>query len=85
VDFVHRLKRVGCFAVIPSRVATSARRYTTWGVLRTVLLMYALRVGFWLGVSPFRLHRWFRDVRPHLLQDRRAATLHPDKQESARG
>ncbi len=69
VDFVYRLKRVGRFAVIPAYVTTSARRYVTWGVVRTVLLMYALRVGFWMGVSPFRLHRWFRDVRPHRLRN----------------
>lgn len=63
VDFVRRLKRQGRFAIIKSRVATSARRYTTRGVLRTVFLMYALRIAFWLGVSPFHLHRWFKDVR----------------------
>lgn len=84
VDFVQLLKRLGSFAIIPSHVTTSARRYITWGVLRTVFLMYALRVGFWLGVSPFRLHRWFRDVRPHLLRDRKSATLQIDKRESAR-
>ncbi|HYL12016.1 MAG TPA: hypothetical protein VEV41_03220, partial [Terriglobales bacterium] len=57
----------------------SARRYVTWGVVRTVLLMYALRVGFWMGVSPFRLHKWFRDVRPHLLRNDGCEVLHPDK------
>ena len=82
VDFVRRLKRLGRFAIVPSHVTTSARRYIAGGVLRTVLLMYALRVGFWMGVSPFHLHRWFKDVRPHLLRDRQCTTLHPDKQES---
>lgn len=79
VDFVHRLKRVGRFAIVPARVTTSARRYVTWGVVRTVLLMYALRVGFWMGVSPFRLHRWFRDVRPHLLRNDGGEVLQPNK------
>jgi rSAM/selenodomain-associated transferase 2 len=83
VDFVHRLKRVGRFAVVPSHVTTSARRYISRGVLRTVLLMYALRVGFWLGVSPFRLRHWFRDVRPHLLHTCTCAVLHMDKDKSA--
>lgn len=82
VDFVKRLKRVGRFAILPSQVTTSARRYVAWGVVRTVLLMYALRVGFWMGVSPFRLHRWFRDVRPHLLRDHGSESLQPDKQVS---
>ena len=85
VDFVHRMKRTGGFVIIPSRVMTSARRYITWGVLRTVFLMYTLRVGFWLGVSTFHLHRWFSDVRPHLLGDDRRHTLQGDKQESTLG
>jgi rSAM/selenodomain-associated transferase 2 len=79
VDFVRRLKRVGRFVIIPAQVTTSARRYVTWGVLRAVLLMYALRVGFWMGVSPFRLHRWFRDVRPHLLRNHGCEVLQPNK------
>jgi rSAM/selenodomain-associated transferase 2 len=79
VDFVHRLKRVGRIAIISSQVTTSARRYVAWGVVRTVLLMYVLRVGFWMGVSPFRLHRWFRDVRPHLLRNHGCEALQPDK------
>lgn len=79
VDFVHRLKRLGRFDIVPAQVTTSARRYVAWGVVRTVLLMYALRVGFWMGVSPFRLHRWFRDVRPHLLRNDGCEVLQPDK------
>lgn len=84
VDFVHRLKSVGRLAIIPSPVTTSARRYVTRGVFRTVVLMYALRVGFWLGVSPFRLHRWFRDVRPHPVQESKCANLQIGKRESGR-
>lgn len=79
VDFVQRLKRVGSFAVVPVQVTTSARRYVAWGILRTVLLMYALRVAFWMGVSPFRLHRWFQDVRPLLSRDHGCEGLQPDK------
>ena len=66
VNFVQRLKRLGRFAVAPAYVTTSARRYVTLGVLRTVLLMYALRIGYWGGISPLVLHRWFGDVRSHL-------------------
>ena len=85
VDFVHRMKRLGSFGISPSRVMTSARRYITWGVLRTVLLMYTLRIGFWMGVSAFHLHRWFSDVRPHPLGEGRHDTFQRDKQESTRG
>lgn len=68
VDFMHRLRSLGRCKVIQSPVVTSARRYIAWGVLSTVLLMWALRIGYWLEISPFRLHRWYRDVRPHLLR-----------------
>lgn len=68
VDFMHRLRRFGRCRIVPSSVVTSARRYIAWGVLGTVLLMWGLRIGFWLGISPFRLHRWYQDVRPHLLR-----------------
>jgi rSAM/selenodomain-associated transferase 2 len=65
VELVRRMKRIGPFVVIPSFVMLSARRYLAQGVIRTVLLMLALRLGFWLGVSPFTLKRRFDDIRPH--------------------
>lgn len=66
VDFMRRLRGYGPCRIVPSPVRTSARRYIAWGVVRTVLYMGALRVGYWLGISPARLNRWYRDVRPHL-------------------
>lgn len=66
VDFMRRLRRFGRCVIIRSPVITSARRYITRGVVRTAVLMWALRIGYWLGVSPFHLHRWYTDVRPHL-------------------
>lgn len=63
VDFVSRLKRVGKFAVIRSRVTVSARRHVRCGVFRTVILCYSLRLGFWAGISPFSLARWHQDQR----------------------
>ncbi len=59
VDFVGRMKRVGGFVVIRSRVTVSARRHIHNGVFRTVILVYLLRLGFWAGVSPFTLARWY--------------------------
>lgn len=60
VDFVSRLKRVGRFAVIHSQATVSERRHVREGVLRTVMLVYLLRLGFWAGASPFTLARWYR-------------------------
>jgi uncharacterized protein len=64
VDLVRRIKKAGSFAVLRSRLLVSPRRHLSRGVFRTVLLIYALRLGFWLGVSPFTLKKWFDDSRP---------------------
>jgi len=53
----------GRVAILDQRVEISPRRWLKHGVWRTVLLMYALRLGYWLGVSPARLKRFFVDVR----------------------
>lgn len=66
VDLVARMKRHDSFRVIQSQVTLSPRRYLTFGPWRTTLLIYLLRVGYWLGVSPFKLKNWFDDIRPHL-------------------
>lgn len=60
VDFVNRIKGVGKFVVIRSRVTVSARRHLRFGVFRTVMLVYLLRLGFWAGVSPFTLAGWYQ-------------------------
>ncbi len=65
VDLVRRIKNVGRFAVLRSPLLVSPRRHLARGVFRTVLLIYVLRVAFWLGVSPFTLKKWFDDSRPH--------------------
>lgn len=62
VDFVGRLKRAGGFAVIRSRVIVSPRRHIRYGVFRTVVLVYLLRLGFWAGTSPFTLARWYQNT-----------------------
>ncbi|MBS1867926.1 MAG: hypothetical protein JSS69_18605, partial [Acidobacteria bacterium] len=64
VELVRRIKRAGSFAVLPGRISVSARRHLQRGVFRTVVLIYFLRVAYWLGVSPFTLKRWFDDSRP---------------------
>lgn len=64
VELVRRIKELGKFAVLRSRLRVSARRHLSRGVFRTVLLVYLLRVAFWFGASPFTLKRWFDDFRP---------------------
>lgn len=44
---------------IQAPVVTSSRRWTKNGVVRTILLMWWLRLAYRLGVSPQRLQRWY--------------------------
>jgi len=63
IAFCRRLKKRGKVACLRSRVMTSARRWEKEGVWRTILKMWALRSLFLMGVSPFRLKRFYGDAR----------------------
>jgi rSAM/selenodomain-associated transferase 2 len=59
IELSRRLRRAGRLACLRQRVTTSSRKWATEGVARTVLLMWALRLAYWSGVAPERLHRWY--------------------------
>jgi len=63
IDFTRRLKRTGQLAALQPKVTTSFRRWEQQGALRTILLMWALRGLFWLGLNPHTLHRYYKTVR----------------------
>jgi hypothetical protein len=46
------LKKHGPPLCLAQRVTTSSRRWEKKGILRTVLLMWFLRLGFFLGINP---------------------------------
>ncbi len=43
--------------IVDSPVRSSSRRWHHNGVFKTIVLMWSLRLAFWLGVNPARLHR----------------------------
>lgn len=63
VEFSVRLKRLGKIACLRQTVLTSSRRWERHGIVRTVLLMWRLRLLFALGVSPEKLAASYRDAR----------------------
>src|SRR5271163_5354833 len=63
LEFTRRMKRIGPVACLYSRVTTSARRWTRDGIVRTVLLMWLIRVMYLLGVPPGRIKRMYADTR----------------------
>ncbi len=57
VEFSRRLRRLAKPWFWKNPVTTSSRRWEQQGILKTVLLMWWLRLAFFLGVSPQRLHK----------------------------
>ena len=60
VAFCERMKRRGRPACLREKVRTSGRRWESRGVLRTIVLMWSLRLAYFLGASPDRLIRFYR-------------------------
>ena len=57
------LKRLGGIACLRSRVVTSARRWESDGVWRTIFRMWTLKFLYLAGVSPVRLKQFYADTR----------------------
>ena len=63
VDLGQRLARVGRIVQAATQVSTSPRRYHQGGVLRTMILMTALELGYRLGLDITGLIRRYRAYR----------------------
>jgi rSAM/selenodomain-associated transferase 2 len=55
----RRLKAITPPACLAARVTTSGRRWDRDGVLRTIFMMWRLRLAFFLGVEPAHLARQY--------------------------
>ena len=58
LDLIRRLKRQGRFVIRPEAMRTSPHRYRG-GALRQVLRVWRVFLGYYAGVSPERLARWY--------------------------
>ena len=63
LDLARRLARLGRFVVLRTRAVTSARRYRDAGVLRQLLRNWRVEAGWFAGVPPNTLARWYRGER----------------------
>jgi len=57
IAMTRRLKRIGPPLCIVAPVVTSGRRWEKHGVIKTILLMWWLRLAYFLGANPVRLAR----------------------------
>ncbi|MDP2869387.1 TIGR04283 family arsenosugar biosynthesis glycosyltransferase [Methyloversatilis sp.] len=62
IDFSTRARSRSRPACLSARVTTSGRRWERRGVLRTIMLMWRLRLRYFFGADPRDL---VRDYRPH--------------------
>lgn len=53
-------KSAGRPACLGARLTTSSRRWEQNGILRTIMLMWGLRLAYALGISPVRLAKRYR-------------------------
>jgi rSAM/selenodomain-associated transferase 2 len=60
VALSKRLRKVMPVKCSALPLITSARRWQQRGVLKTIVLMWWLRLAYVLGVSPARLSQWYR-------------------------
>jgi rSAM/selenodomain-associated transferase 2 len=59
ISFSCQMKRLGRPACLSAKVFTSGRRWEKHGVLRTILLMWSLRLRFFFGADPADLARQY--------------------------
>lgn len=60
VELCVRLNELGPPQVLPKRITSSARHWQRRGVLRTILLMWRLRLAYAMGADPADLARRYR-------------------------
>jgi len=60
IEMSKKLKTIGPPLCHEAKVQTAARRWENKGMIRTILLMWWLRLAYSLGVSPERLASWYR-------------------------
>lgn len=55
VELTKRLRKISAPECIKKHVVTSSRKWETEGIWKTILLMWRLRLSYWLGASPDQL------------------------------
>ena len=63
LELSYRLKRQGKIACLRERVVTSARRWQRNGIARTIVLMWALRFCYFVGIPTNYLKTFYADTR----------------------
>ncbi|MFT7675638.1 MAG: rSAM/selenodomain-associated transferase 2 [Gammaproteobacteria bacterium] len=61
---ISKLARQCCPpTVVSDKVTTSSRRWLQNGILKTIITMWSLRLAYWMGCNPDRLHKIYYGAR----------------------
>ncbi len=60
IELTSRLKKRGQAYCILSKVISSGRRWLKFGIIKTILLMWSLRLRYFFGASPNELEQLYR-------------------------
>ncbi len=61
IEICKRLKKAaGRPLCLSQKLTTSSRRWEKHGILPTIILMWRLRLAYWLGADPVNLARQYR-------------------------
>lgn len=70
IGVCQRLKKLSPPLCLTAKVQSSARRWQQFGVFKTILLMWRLRLGYFLGENPDKLALMYQQGRCWLLKNR---------------
>jgi hypothetical protein len=59
-EFIQRIGKLGRIAIAPAAVTTSGRRWQKLGVWQTTLINQLMIAGYYLGISPAKLSKFYR-------------------------
>lgn len=59
-ELILHLRRLGRITILPAAVLTSGRRWQKLGVVKTTLINQLIITGYFLGIPPAQLVRWYR-------------------------
>ena len=62
-ELVRKLKNQGKIALAPAKVITSSRRWKKLGVFKTTLINQLIILGYYLGVPPIKLRRFYQQAK----------------------
>lgn len=57
ISICNKARQIHKPSISAKPVITSSRRWEQNGIIKTIILMWGLRLAYWLGVSPIRLHK----------------------------